>query len=110
MSGVRIVVKRGAGDHPVELVDQLVTNRPVAILTGKTLIDREYSNRSAVELGVNPAGHLAPGSLVEVIDGEIGPYRARLNRVVRTYVAVRDEGRVGFKADANLSLERNEDA
>lgn len=101
---IRIIVQRAPGDRPIELVDPLITNEPVAILTGRTIIDRESTNRTLVEVQCAPGGHMAPGSLVEVIDGEIGSYRARLVRAAREYVRTADGG---FSGVLSLSLERD---
>lgn len=72
---MKVLIVRGSGDRQVTINDPVISNLTVARLTGETIIDRDYTDRSTVtiETVIPSVEDLVPGMFVavELFDGTI---------------------------------------
>lgn len=99
---IRVIVQRPPADIQDELIDPLISNQIVALETGKSIIDREYSNRIIASISLPIKQRIVPGKLVEIIDSEIGMYNGMVRKVASRYIMNNDEISVKY----NLTVER----
>ena len=85
-----------------EIVDGLIPSERVALVRARAFLDAHGVERVPVSGNWAAAENLAPRQLLEVLDSERGPYRAKVKSV--TYSITINERTV--TADAAVRLER----
>lgn len=100
---IAVLVQRPPADQQgPDISDNLITSEPVAVERGRNEIDRNSSSREIVTGSGALRAFLQPGSLIEVMDFEAGPWRGMVTGFSLSVTRSETE----FSADTNLTVER----
>lgn len=100
---ISVIAQRAPGDKQgPDISEPLITSNVVAVERGRNEIDRNSTNREIVTGSGPLRGFIRPGSLVEVMDFEAGPWRGMVTGCALNLT--RGDG--DFSADINLTVER----
>ena len=86
------------------ITDGMIPTERVALVRAQAFLDANGERRVPVSGDAPAPVARIPGDIVEVLDGERGPYRAKLTAITYT-VAIDADGR-SVTADARYQLER----
>lgn len=89
-----------------EITDSMIPNERVALLRAQAFLDANGVQRIPVSGSWSAAEPLTPRMLVEVLDSERGPYRAKLKSITYTISISNDGSKKTITADAAVQLER----